>query len=76
MANDKPNTIVAAIPPNTTSNKSGILPKTVVSAAISTGRTLETVASMTAVYGAIPALRCTFTSSGYTEETKLESCEQ
>ena len=49
VANDKPNTIVAAMPPKSTSNKRGMLPNTVVRAAINTGRTLETVASMTVV---------------------------
>lgn len=62
VANVSPNTIVAAIPPNTTSNSRGMLPNTVVSAAISTGRTLDTVASITAVCGSRPFLRWMFTS--------------
>ena len=66
MANVKPKTIVAAIPPNTTSNNRGILPNTVVSAAISTGLTLDTVASITAVCGSRPFRLCMLTSSSNT----------
>ena len=66
VANVSPKTIVAAIPPNTTSNSRGMLPNTVVRAAISTGRTLDTVASITAVCGSSPFLRWMFTSSSST----------
>lgn len=48
VANDNPKTIVAAIPPKTTSNRRGMLPHIVVIAAIRTGRALDTVASTTA----------------------------
>lgn len=49
VANVSPKMIVAAIPPNAISNNRGTIPRIVVVAAISTGRVLDTVASMTAV---------------------------
>ena len=66
VANERPNTIVAAIPPNTMSNSSGMLPNTVVAAAMSTGRVRETVASTIAVDGGTPARLCRLTSSSNT----------
>lgn len=66
VANERPNTIVAAMPPNTMSNSSGMLPNTVVAAAMSTGRVRETVASTIAVDGGTPARLCRLTSSSNT----------
>ena len=48
VAKLKPKTMVAAMPPKTTSKSNGIMPKIVVMAAIRTGRTRETVDSMMA----------------------------
>ena len=63
MANVSPKTIVAAMPPNATSNSNGIIPAMVVMAAISTGRVRDTVASTIACCKGMLELRWILISS-------------
>ena len=62
VANDRPKTMVAAMPPKTMSNSKGMLPNTVVSAAIEfrsegrvtgTGAKMFTIAGPVIVYGTL-----------------------